>query len=72
MTNPGPHERQTHRSTRVDDTIDRRLGQHAVGLLQAARDSGDPNLIAQAQAMAMPVGFDLTPLFPAFDLTGKP
>ncbi|MGU3402600.1 hypothetical protein [Methylobacterium brachiatum] len=72
MTNPGPHERQTHCSTRVDDTIDRRLGQHAVGLLQAARDSGDPSLIAQAEAMAMAVGFALASRLPAFDLTGKP
>lgn len=39
--------------------IDLRLGRHAVALLQAAREAGDPTLIAHAEAMAMAVGFAL-------------
>ncbi|MGT2480673.1 hypothetical protein ACU4GR_21775 [Methylobacterium oryzae CBMB20] len=39
--------------------MDLRLGQHAIQLLQAARDAGEPTLIAQAEAMAMAVGFVL-------------
>ncbi|MCJ2060394.1 hypothetical protein MKL09_28195 [Methylobacterium sp. J-048] len=57
MNDLGSHERDAHRSSRHD--IDVRLGQHAVGLLQGARDSGDPALIEQAEAMAMAVGFAL-------------
>lgn len=39
--------------------VEQRLGRHAIALLQAARDVGDPMLIAQAEAMAMAVGFAL-------------
>ncbi|WP_457104256.1 hypothetical protein [Methylobacterium sp. P5_C11] len=39
--------------------MDVRLGRHAIALLQAARDAGEPKLIAQAEAMAMAVGFAL-------------
>ncbi|MEE7490110.1 hypothetical protein MOTC310_06305 [Methylobacterium oryzae] len=42
-----------------DEDVDLRLGQHAIQLLQAARDAGEPTLIAQAEAMAMAVGFVL-------------
>ena len=42
-----------------DADIDVRLGHHAVALLQAARDAGDPTLIAHAEAMAMAVGYAL-------------
>jgi hypothetical protein len=42
-----------------DAEIDLRLGHHAIGLLQAAREAGDPALIAHAEAMAMAVGFAL-------------
>ncbi|MGH1589115.1 hypothetical protein ACRBEV_13050 [Methylobacterium phyllosphaerae] len=49
---PDPHP--------VGDTdVDVRLGRHAIALLQAARDAGEPTLIAQAEAMAMAVGFAL-------------
>ncbi|MCJ2097717.1 MULTISPECIES: hypothetical protein [Methylobacterium] len=41
-----------------------RLGRHAIALLQAARDAGDPALIAQAEAMAMAVGFALAAHLP--------
>lgn len=39
--------------------VDQRLGRHAIALLQAAREAGDPALIAHAEAMAMAVGFAL-------------
>ncbi|MCJ2073706.1 hypothetical protein MKK75_33780 [Methylobacterium sp. J-030] len=39
--------------------IELRLGRHAVALLEAARDAGDPTLIAHAEAMAMAVGYAL-------------
>jgi thiazole synthase ThiGH ThiG subunit len=42
-----------------DAEIDLRLGRHAVALLQAARDAGDPALIAHAEAMAIAVGYAL-------------
>lgn len=42
-----------------DADIDQRLGRHAIALLQAARDANDPTLIAQAEAMAMAVGYAL-------------
>lgn len=42
-----------------DTEIDLRLGHHAIELLQAAREAGDPALIAHAEAMAMAVGFAL-------------
>ncbi|WP_243967029.1 hypothetical protein [Methylobacterium sp. J-026] len=42
-----------------DADIDQRLGRHAIALLQAARDAGDPTLIAHAEAAAMAVGFAL-------------
>ncbi|WP_342106579.1 hypothetical protein [Methylobacterium sp. SI9] len=42
-----------------DADIDLRLGRHAVALLQAAREIGDPTLIAHAEAMAVAVGFAL-------------
>jgi thiazole synthase ThiGH ThiG subunit len=42
-----------------DAEIDLRLGHHAVALLQAAREAGDPTLIAHAEAMAVAVGFAL-------------
>ncbi|SFL59449.1 hypothetical protein [Methylobacterium pseudosasicola] len=70
MNDPGPHERDAHRPDHHD--IDIRLGQHAVGLLQAARDSGDPALIAQAEAMAMAVGFALASRLPGYEETGEP
>ncbi|WP_244625656.1 hypothetical protein [Methylobacterium mesophilicum] len=41
-----------------------RLGRHAIALLQAARDAGDPALIAQAEAMAMAVGYTLAAQLP--------
>ncbi|WP_246695077.1 hypothetical protein [Methylobacterium sp. P1-11] len=41
-----------------------RLGKHAIALLQAARDAGEPTLIAQAEAMAMAVGFLLASRLP--------
>ncbi|MHB2205996.1 hypothetical protein [Methylobacterium sp. CM6257] len=43
---------------------DVRLGGHAIALLQAARDAGDPALIAQAEAIAMAVGFALAARLP--------
>ncbi|MEL6063143.1 MULTISPECIES: hypothetical protein [unclassified Methylobacterium] len=47
-------------SVRANDAdTDLRLGRHAVELLQAAREVGDPTLIAQAEAMAMAVGYAL-------------
>jgi hypothetical protein len=42
-----------------DADVDLRLGHHAIALLQAAREAGDPALIAHAEAMAMAVGFAL-------------
>ncbi|MBL7406479.1 hypothetical protein INQ30_29650, partial [Escherichia coli] len=42
-----------------DEDVDLRLGRHVIELLQAARDAGEPTLIAQAEAMAMAVGFVL-------------
>ncbi|MBE7198432.1 MAG: hypothetical protein INR70_11605 [Parafilimonas terrae] len=50
---------------RINDDVLQRLGSHAIGLLQAARDSGDPALIAQAEAMAMAVGFTLASGMPS-------
>ncbi|WCS22596.1 hypothetical protein LOK46_15455 [Methylobacterium sp. NMS14P] len=44
--------------------MDLRLGRHAIELLQAARDAGEPTLIAQAEAMAMAVGFVLASRLP--------
>ena len=47
-------------ATRTGDAeVDLRLGRHAVALLQAAREAGDPTLIAHAEAMAVAVGFAL-------------
>lgn len=46
------------------DDVDLRLGRHAVELLQAAREAGEPTLIAQAEAMAMAVGFVLASRLP--------
>jgi hypothetical protein len=43
----------------ADSEIELRLGRHAVALLEAARDAGDPTLIAHAEAMAMAVGYAL-------------
>ncbi|MCJ2089191.1 hypothetical protein MKK88_24850 [Methylobacterium sp. E-005] len=43
----------------ADAEIELRLGRHAVALLEAARDAGDPTLIAHAEAMAMAVGYAL-------------
>ena len=42
-----------------EEDVTLRLGRHAIQLLQAARDAGEPTLIAQAEAMAMAVGFVL-------------
>ncbi|WP_236961371.1 hypothetical protein [Methylobacterium sp. XJLW] len=42
-----------------EEDVNLRLGRHAIQLLQAARDAGEPTLIAQAEAMAMAVGFVL-------------
>lgn len=50
-----------------DGDADQRLGRYALGLLQAARDAGDPDLIAQAEAMAMAVGFALASRLPRAD-----
>ncbi len=47
-----------------DEDVDMRLGRHAIALLQAARDAGEPTLIAQAEAMAMAVGFLLASRLP--------
>ncbi|MEH3065519.1 MULTISPECIES: hypothetical protein [Methylobacterium] len=44
--------------------MDLRLGRHAIELLQAAREAGEPTLIAQAEAMAMAVGFVLASRLP--------
>lgn len=71
MTGSDPHERAAPQSPRDCDAIDRRLGQHAVGLVQAARDSGDAALIAQAEAMAMAVGFALASRMPALPEAGE-
>lgn len=43
----------------IEADVDQRLGRHAIALLEAARDAGDPALIAHAEAMAMAVGFAL-------------
>lgn len=45
-----------------DEDVDLRLGRHVIELLQAARDAGEPTLIAQAEAMA--VGFVLASRLP--------
>ena len=50
-----------------DADIDRRLGRHAIALLKAARDAGDPTLIAHAEAAAMAVGFALAARLPNGD-----
>ncbi|MGU3463419.1 hypothetical protein ACLBXO_01070 [Methylobacterium sp. C33D] len=47
-----------------DEDVDLRLGRHAIELLQAAREAGEPALIAQAEAMAMAVGFMLASRLP--------
>jgi hypothetical protein len=44
--------------------VELRLGRHAIGLLRAARDVGEPTLIAQAEAVAMAVGFVLAARLP--------
>jgi hypothetical protein len=46
------------------ENADVRLGRHALALLQAARDAGDQELIIQAEAMAMAVGFALASRLP--------
>ena len=69
MNDPGLHERDAQRPDQYD--IDVRLGQHAVGLLLAARDSGDPALIAQAEAMAVAVGFALASRLPGDGEAGE-
>ncbi|KST59622.1 hypothetical protein AO398_17350 [Methylobacterium sp. GXS13] len=69
MTGPRPHERDARR--RDENDIDVRLGQHAVGLLKAARDSGDTALIVQAEAMAMAVGFALASRLPGYGESGE-
>ena len=69
MTDPGPLEPAAQGRGR-DESVDMRLGQHAVGLLQAARDDGDPALIAQAEAMAMAVGFALASRLPGYGDNG--
>jgi hypothetical protein len=58
MTDFSQQDRALGRA-RIKDDVLQRLGRHAIALLQAARDSGDPALIAQAEAMAMTVGFAL-------------
>jgi hypothetical protein len=50
-----------------DEDPDLRLGRCAIALLEAARDVGDPALIAQAEAMAIAVGFALASRLPAED-----
>jgi hypothetical protein len=59
MTDQSQSDRTATSSGPDADEVEQRLGQHAIGLLQAARDAGDPALIAQAEAMAMAVGFAL-------------
>lgn len=54
--------RRDAQSGAVDADV--RLGGHAIALLQAARDAGDPALIAQAEAIAMAVGFALAARLP--------
>jgi hypothetical protein len=59
MTDRRPRDRSTGYRWPETDEVEQRLGRHAIALLQAARDAGDPMLIAQAEAMAMAVGFAL-------------
>lgn len=59
MTDRGQHDGPTDRGRTGSDEVEQRLGRHAIALLEAARDAGDPMLIAQAEAMAMAVGFAL-------------
>lgn len=59
MTDRRPRDRGTGYRWPETDEVEQRLGRHAIALLQAARDAGDPMLIAQAEAMAMAVGFVL-------------
>ena len=47
-----------------DEDVDLRLGRPVTEPLQAARDAGEPTLIAQAEAMAMAVGFVLASRLP--------
>lgn len=64
MTDRGRHDRARGHAGIDDDEVLQRLGRHAIALLQAARDAGDPALIAQAEAMAMAVGFALAAHLP--------
>ncbi|MDP4004736.1 hypothetical protein [Methylobacterium sp. NEAU K] len=59
MIDSGQDERDTDGVGPGHDDAALRLGRHAVGLLQAARDLGDLGLVAQAEAVAMAVGFAL-------------
>jgi hypothetical protein len=59
MTDRRPRDRATGYRWPETDEVEQRLGRHAIALLQAARDAGDPMLIAQAEAMALAVGFAL-------------
>ena len=63
MTDRGPFDRIGGAGIDHDEVL-QRLGQHAIALLQAAREAGDPALIAQAEAMAMAVGFTLAAHLP--------
>lgn len=49
-------EPQPPRAPDADEAPDIRLGRHALGLLRAARETGDPALIADAEAMALAAG----------------
>lgn len=65
MTDPVQFDRAGSRAGTDQDDALQRLGRHAIALLQAARDSGDLALIAQAEAMAMAVGFTLAAQLPS-------
>ena len=64
MTDRGHYDRAGSHAGIDHDEVLQRLGRHAIELLQAAREAGDPALIAQAEAMAMAVGFTLAAHLP--------
>ena len=64
MTDRGYYDRTGSHAGIDHDEVLQRLGRHAIDLLQAAREAGDPALIAQAEAMAMAVGFTLAAQLP--------
>ena len=70
MTDRRQRDRATGYRWPETDEVEQRLGRHAIALLQAARDAGDPTLIAQAEAMAMAVGFALAARSPDLGARG--